>query len=511
MNVDVVIIGYGIAGMTAAITAHDAGAEVVVLEKMPEDRAGGNSRVSGQVWFNPNDAEAAKVYLRSLSGEYPIPEDVLDVWARESTQHTAWVAERAREVEGRVPKDVGDPDGAGVGITSISFGDELKKMGAWEAPEFEFPEAEGNDCDPGFNYLGSNEGHSRLWLTLRTCLEDRGIEVLFEATAVELLRDGSRVAGVEVEGAGGTRTSITARAGVVVAAGGFANNQEMARSYLRLPFVTPWGSPGNTGDGIRLAQKVGADLDHPFNYMAMPGIRMPPFEAGEYVEPAGDRYVYVGADGRRFTDESVKTRHGKISIRGEYDFFPGVPMWTIFDEDARLAGPLAIPRSFYAVGWNKQVEGYEWSADNAAEIERGWIAKGETLAELAAELGIDAAGLEAEVERYNAACAAGSDPDHGRPAASLTPIERGPFYGYRWAQLLITTLGGIRKDARARALDPDGQAIEGLYVAGDVASTYSWGLSGGMGLADAMAFGRVAARDVVARVPEPRLTAGPAD
>jgi succinate dehydrogenase/fumarate reductase flavoprotein subunit len=142
----------------------------------------------------------------------------------------------------------------------------------------------------------------------------------------------------------------------------------------------------------------------------------------------------------------------------------------------------------------KQIERYAWSEDNSAEIERGWIVKADSLAELAAELGLDPEGLERQVAEFNAAADAGHDELHGRDPGTLTRIDQPPFYGYRWAQMLISTLGGIRKDEHGRALDPYGEAIPGLYAAGDTASSYSWCLSGGMGLADAMAFGRMAAR-----------------
>ena len=127
--------------------------------------------------------------------------------------------------------------------------------------------------------------------------------------ATELTRgpDGE-VTAVAARGPDGEAARFDARRGVVLASGGFANNSEMARNFLRLSYVTPWGSPGNTGDGIRMAQKLGADLAHPYNYMAMPGIRMPPYENGEFAQPQDGRFIYVGADGRRFVDETLPPR-----------------------------------------------------------------------------------------------------------------------------------------------------------------------------------------------------------
>jgi FAD binding domain len=323
--------------------------------------------------------------------------------------------------------------------------------------------------------------------------------VLYHAPGTGLVRgEDGRIEGAVVGSPAEEPITISAGKAVILTTGGFAASDEMARSYLRLSHVTPWGSPANTGDGIRMAQKVGADLAHPYNYMGHPGMRLPGYEAGEQTQPAGPSFINVGADGRRFMDETTPSRHGKAWMRGFYDFYPGFPMWTVFDEDARLAGPLTMTREICAVGWMKQIERYDWSADNSAEIERGWITRANSIGELAEKLGIDSVGLEDEVDRYNELASGGQgDPQYGRPSLTMSPLARGPFYGYRWGQLLITTLGGIRKDEFARALDPDGVPIPGLYCAGDVASTYSWALGGGSGLADAMAFGRIAARHAV--------------
>jgi succinate dehydrogenase/fumarate reductase flavoprotein subunit len=457
------------------------------------------------VWFSPTDVERAKTHLRSLAGDYVIPESIVEAWASETSQNTEWLRERAAEADGRIEWDPTDPQQGRPGITSITHGDEMARFGWIGAPTDEFPELDGNDCGTEWNYFGPSEGYSRLWLTLKACIELRGIDVIFDARATALVQnEGGEVIGVVVTRGDGTQTTIGARHGVVLACGGFANNQEMVRNYLRLPYATPWGSPANTGDGIRMAQRLGADLAHPYNYMAQPGLRMPPYENGEWAMPAAGRFIYVGADGRRFIDETVYPRHGKIRVRGTFDFFPGVPMWTIFDEDTRLAGPVVPPRETYAGGWMKQVERYEWSADNSTEIERGWIARGDTVRELAETLGIDADGLEAQISEYNEGCARAHDVVFGRVPESMTPIQRAPFYGYRWAQLMISTLGGIRKDGRARALDTDGNPIPRLYCAGDVASSYSWALGGGYGLADAMAFGRLAARHALQEVPLPQ-------
>ncbi|MBU9763170.1 FAD-dependent oxidoreductase [Mycobacterium sp. TNTM28] len=497
---DVVVVGMGGAGIAAALTAQEAGANVVVLEKTSPDHAGGNSRVSGQVWFSPHDVDLAQRHLHAMSWQFSIADELAAAWARETSRNTQWLKGLAEQARGRVPRDTGDPyTGDGTDFAQISWGDTLRLQGVQNPPEDEYDEVEGHDCGSDYNVIGGSMGFSRLWLMLKTCLDDSGIDVRYNNEVLRLVADpDGAITGVVVSD-GGAEHVLMARRGVVLATGGFAANPEMARNYLRLPNVTPWGNPACTGDGIRMAQKVGADLSHPYNYMAMPGIAMPPYGTGQDTMP-GARFINVGADGRRLVDESVPNRHGKSIQRGMFDFDPGVPMWTIFDEEARLAGPLVIPRAFFAVGWIRQIEGYEWSLDNSAEIERGWITRADSIAELADKLNIDPKGLEAEIEQYNALAESGSDdPVFGRPAHTMRPIARPPFYGYEWAQLLMTTLGGIRKDEHARAVDPFGAPIPGLYCAGDVSSSYSWCLSGGMGLGDALAFGRIAGGNAASR------------
>lgn len=497
---DVIVLGMGAAGLSAAITAHDAGARVAIIEKMPPEKAGGNSRVSGQVWFNPGDAERAAVYLRALSGEYELPEPLVIAWARESVRNSEWISARAGEVRGKVPRDDGDPyAGDPAEIVRRSHGEELRNIGWRDVPDEEFPELDGVDCGTDYHYFGGSQGWSRLWLTLRTALEYRSIPVFFGTRAQSLILGAEgEVMGVSAVDAAGVTREFHADKAVVVATGGFANSQDLAKKFLRLPFVTPWGSPANTGDGIKMAQKAGADLAHPYNYMSMPGLRMPPYENGEFGQPQDHRYILVGKDGKRFVDELQETRHGKIIMHGEFEVYPGFPMWTIFDEQGRLAGPLVPPRENFAGGWMKQIERYVWSDDNQAEIDRGWIVKAGSLKELAGKLGIDAAGLVAQVALINEAADTGRDQAHGRAPETLRRIDTPPYYGYRWAQLLISTLGGISKDEHARALDPYGVPIPRLYTAGDTASTYSWCLSGGLGLGDALVFGRIAARHAVA-------------
>jgi succinate dehydrogenase/fumarate reductase flavoprotein subunit len=187
---DVVVVGFGAAGIAAAITAHDAGAEVVVLEKMPPERAGGSSRVSGQVWFSPRDVEQADVHLRSLAWEYQIPDELVRAWASETSLNTEWVRARIEEVRGQVTFDPEDPyRGDGSDIVSRSYGEEMRHLGWLDGPKYEFFELEGNECGTEWNHIREQHGFSRLWCTLRAAFQRRNIPVRYGVRATELIRD----------------------------------------------------------------------------------------------------------------------------------------------------------------------------------------------------------------------------------------------------------------------------------------------------------------------------------
>ena len=470
------VVGFGAAGLTTAITAHDAGALVLVLEKMPEAEAGGNTRVSGNVWFNPTDRDTAVVYLRSLCGDYPVSDAIAEVWADEMSRNTEWVTGLGGEAA-HTPRPYG-----------------------WD---HEHPDLPGHECDDGYHHLAPEWGSSRLWLLLRGALENRGVEVLYDTRAQRLIQEGGRpeVLGVVAE-RGGETVEIRARRGVVLATGGFANDPQLARDLLRIPGSRPWGSPGSTGDGLRMALKAGAGVSHLANFMARPGLKAPEYRAAFAVSfPHSHGWINVTPDGRRFIREDAQPRHGKVNVDGALRLFPERTYFGVFDEATRAAGPIVPRRDREPFSWNTIVEGYEWSDDNLAEIERGWIVRGDTPGELAERLGVDPDGLEAEIEAYNDACRARRDPHLRRAPETLVPLEQPPFYGYRWGPMLVYTCGGPRKDEQARVLDPFGDPIPRLYCAGEVSATYTWGMSGGQMIGEAMAFGRIAGRNVSGEPP----------
>ncbi|MBF6097141.1 FAD-dependent oxidoreductase [Nocardia cyriacigeorgica] len=464
---DVVVLGVGAAGAAAALSAHAAGARVVVLDKADPAAAGGNTRVSGAGWFINRDPERAAVFLRSLCGPYPVADDVVEAWARETALNSTWLRSLGAEV------------GA-----SAQYHTEAEYLGL-----------DGSDCYGGMDTVGARMGNFLLYDFLLGALTERGIEVRFNTPAVELITEDEAVAGVRT----GDGRRLRAHGGVVLATGGFAANPRMVRDYLGLTGAPIWGSPHSTGDGHRMAQRLGADLWHMGNMMTITGVRVDDGPGAFLALWAAHHYLFVGADGRRFVDETAENRHGHIERNGDLELFPLRPFHLIFDERMRTAGPLSPSREVLPVGWKLLMENFGWSADNSAEIERGLIRRADSIAELAGLIGVDPATLERTVARYNKACEYGRDDSFGRDPRTLAPVSQPPFYVLEVAPLLGWSNGGPRRDGRARVLDVAGAAIAGLYAAGEVSSTYSWAKDGGFHIADALAFGRVAGREAAAR------------
>ncbi|WP_226436052.1 FAD-dependent oxidoreductase [Rhodococcus yananensis] len=468
---DVVVVGTGAAGAAAALSAHHAGAEVLVVEKCDEDTAGGNTRVSGGGWWVNRDAERARVFLRALNGPFPVADDVVDTWATETVDLSSWLKEL----------------GADVGMS-----------GDYHV-EPEYVGVEGSDCYAGMDTIGGRMGNGLLYEFLRSALTERGIETRFGTPATRLITGDGAVTGVEVDAPAGTRR-IGARGGVVLATGGFQANPTMVRDHLRVEDHVLWGAPSSTGDGHRMAQEVGADRWHMGNMMTITGVRGGDGRGHYLALWNAHHYLWVGADGRRFIDETASPNHGHTLRGGAHELFPLRSFHLIFDERMRVAGPLSPTPEVLPVGWDLLVHGARWSHDNSDEIDAGTIVRAESITELAERIGLDAETVQRTVASYNSACEQGRDDQFGRDPETLAPVSEGPFHALEVTPLLGWTNGGPRRDGRARVVDTDGEVIDGLYAAGEISSTYSWRKDGGFHIGDALAFGRVAGRDAAGRV-----------
>lgn len=477
---DVVIAGYGVAGAAAAIEAHDIDpkADILVLEKMSEPFQGGNSRAAGQSLLISKDVEALKTYQRAMSESNPIPEDMLATWAERMVALEPYIQQRAGEAGAQYIHGAGWSDRAAI---------------------LEFPE------------LGAREAvahtatilpiPSGVWLTFKACVEQRKrIRRVFESPILDLVQDPDtlEVFGV-IARQGGRRVAIRARRAVIMATGGFENNLDMQRNYFGLAKAYPLGTPGNTGDGVKILQKAGADLWHLRNQGqsggVWPGFLFPghPTVFLRQFFFQSFSWIDIGGTGERFCDETGEWQltHYKQKVHGEWIDLPHQRvgrMHMLFDENTRLYNSLITK----VMTWNAVVHNYDWSEDNSAELDKGWIVKADSIAQLATMIERDPAVVEATVQRYNAACAAGQDSEFGRSAATLQPLAAPPYYAIEVVPAIVCTGGGARRNIESEVLDHDGKAIPRLYEAGELGSMFSNLYQNGSYLTEAMISGRAA-------------------
>jgi len=209
--------------------------------------------------------------------------------------------------------------------------------------------------------------------------------------------------------------------------------------------------------------------------------------------------IVVGPDGRRFCDEKFKTRHGKVPVNGRWlPLATPWPMFMIFDHTMFSAGPLYDSHPSH--GWTQIIERYGWSADNSAELAKGWIKRADSLAALADYVGLDPAALAASVDAWNQGCAAGRDAAFGR-TLMLHPILAPPFYAVELSPSMLNTQGGPRRNERGQIVRPDGSPIGRLYSAGELGSIYSYLYQGTGNIGECLAFGRVSGRNAAAETP----------
>ena len=511
LETDVLVVGFGAAGAVAAIEAADQSARVVLIEKMAFP--GGLSIVSAGGIRVSSDRDAALAYLEATCGGRT-PGDLL-----------AALADGMVEAEGYL-RGLAAVDGARVRVTPALGNYPLPGHEALAYCEVE--EAPALEAAPCFPEAGAVKNGTRLFKVLADNVAARGISVMMETPARRLVTDADgAVIGLLAEREG-RPFAIRAYGGVILACGGFEADGEMQRQYFQKGAVLTGSFRGNTGDGIRMAQAVGADLWHMWHYHGPYGLVHPDpdYPFGLYLkavpmwtpaatgagslgaatlgtEPAPGKasekalprlaWILVDQTGRRFMDE-YPPYPGDTGVRPFDAFdpkrqgFPRDPAFMIFDEAGRRMYPLG--RRVH----NDPHPHLGWSADNEAEIAAGIFRRADSLDALAGLMGVPAARLKETVEAWNAGVRAGRDEAFGRLPETMAPIGEPPFYFGRVRPVVINTQGGPRHDVQQRVLDPFGAPIPGLYAAGELGSLFGHIYMSGGNLAECIVGGRTAGR-----------------
>ncbi|MDX6340225.1 MAG: hypothetical protein QOH87_363, partial [Trebonia sp.] len=459
---DVVVAGYGPAGACAAIAAHDGGASVVIVEAAAH--GGGNALYSGGFLFDVPEASAVDHLDALCFGRTARP--VLEAYANGLHEIDRWLTS--------------------LGGSTVAFHPPAARRPASFPSWPHFPA--GGSIRYRVTAGGGGRRGEALWHLLDAAVRERGIPVRFQTTACRLVLDQQGSATGLVIERGGTETTVSARGGVVLACGGFEAAASLTDAYLPLGPTWPVGCLANTGAGLLMAQAAGADLWHMYGFFGWFAFRTPQFPAPFAVDFFAPGYLFVDADGRRFADETGYEVHDRLRALLAYfprnDNRPRLPAWAIFDEATRLAGPLN--------GLLGTPNDYTWSADNAAELDQGWITSADGPADLAAKIGVERRVLEGTLAEYNGAARTGQDLRFGRSADTLVPLDTGRLYAIETWPGVAGTTGGPRHDERARVVRPGGQPVPGFYAAGAVSLVWGHLIEHGGGLTDAIVFGRIA-------------------
>lgn len=548
-EVDVLVIGSGAGGMTAAIAAADAHVKVLIVEKSNE--YGGTSATSGGGIWIPNspigkqaglqDSEdEAFAYLRPQSAPN-VPDELIRAYVRRAPEMLAWLHERTpvRYLAVPYPDYHVEFPGGKMGLRThlpMPFdgrllGDDILKLRApspaaslFGVINWRFEETYTLLLRPKgwkrtlarmfWRYLSDIPHRFRsikdrslslgnaLVGGLRLALKQRNVPIRLETGLVEILRDNGRVSGAMVE-QNGRRLRIRARKGVVLAAGGFERNAELRRKYLPGPDdPTMSGSQiNNTGDAILAAERIGAALRNMQSTWSAPVFRVPGEARARLstIERALPGCIIVNQAGKRYLNEAASYHVvGRQMVANDKPGAGTQPSWVIFDHEFRHKYPMGpllplVPDALQAPGVRKILR------------------KASTIEGLAGKIGVPAAALAATVERFNADARIGVDSefDRGGPAydrmygdprvqpnPTLAPIVKAPFYAFPIYGGDIGTNGGIVTDENARVLDTEGRPIQGLYAVGNNAASVMGESYPGAGvtLGPAMTFGYVAGR-----------------
>ncbi|GAB2457635.1 3-oxosteroid 1-dehydrogenase [Nocardioides hungaricus] len=545
-EVDVVVVGAGGAGMTAALAARARGLQTVLLEKSSYF-GGSTARSGGGVWIPNNyalqaagqgdDPELSRAYLDSIVGDV-VPKvrrdtylargpEVMDFLRERTPLRFVWVPQYAdyhpEAPGGRAAGRSAEP----VPMDARFLGDELDRL----HPQYTKAPA---------NLIVTQADYRRISLGLRTIrgpltmvkvllkrivslvrgqkmyamgnaiaiglrkgLMDAGVPVHYDTELTGLLLEDGRVVGVRVQ-RGGQETVVRARRGVILGSGGFEKNLEMREKYQPQPTSVDWttGSQFNTGGGVLAGIAAGAQVDLMDDAWWGPTIPLPSgpwFCLAERNLPGS---IIVNQAGRRFMNEALPYVEAVHEIyRGEATGVGHVPAWMVVDQRYRNRYLFAglSPRQPFPGRWYKH----------------GTVTRAATLEELAEQIDVPPGALSETVARFNGFARTGVDEDFHRgesaydryysdptvkPNPSLHAIDHGPFYAVRIVPGDLGTKGGLVTDERARVLRPDGSAIPGLYAAGNCSSAVMGRTYAGPGatIGPALTFGYLAAEDIAA-------------
>ena len=526
---DVVILGAGASGMMAALTVHENGSSVGIFEK--QALVGGTAGVSGGIIWAPmnshmksegidDDRNKAIDYFMSLS-HGDINQSLLEAFIDNCGEALDFLETKT---DAKFSILDGYPDyyldrpgalqGGGRALDNKLF--DFSILGDWASKIrnngmplpmtlAETPLGGGTGIVPDeimAERIAKDSrgfGQALVGALLKGCL-DRGIEPHLETKAKKLIKEGARITGIEIEKDGKIETVI-ARRGVIIATGGFEWNKDFVSTFLRGPLNAPASPPGNNGDGLMMAQEVGASLGNMTSawwspVLSIPGDNWP--DGGQksspiLIERTLPHSLMVNKSGKRFCNEATNYS----ALAGAFHFFdpnkygyPNLPSWIIFDSSYREKYPFAhiVPGS-----------------ENPS-----WMKSSDTLEGLANDLENDGDNLIETVQKFNSYVDNGDDKEFSRGKSdydsfygdrsqngvysTLGKLEKSPYFAVEINIGALGTNGGASTDEYGRVISASGNIIEGLYTVGNAMAGSTGSVYAGAGgtLGPALTYGYLA-------------------
>ena len=528
-EVDVVVVGTGAAGLTAAILAHDRGAKVLVIERT--NKVGGTTAVSGGgIWIPANhhmsslgfndSREEALSYCKALSMGRA-DDDLIEMYVDTAPQMIKYIEERTPLKFAALTTPDYQPEVRGGKLGGRSLEPQpfdTNTLGEWRMrlrppnslsfpvllqevfktyQAFYRPWNIPQDLVVDRMRNGVVTMGQALAAGLLKGVLDRGIPIMLDTRARDLITEDGRVIGVHTQREE-KGSDLRAKRGVVLASAGFEWNESFKSKFL--PGVIPYPNtpPFNDGDGLQMAMEVGADLANMAEVWHYPSVLIPgesyegrPMVRGIKAERSGPHVIWVNARGERFVNEAANYNSvGKVFYAMETSgpVYRNLPAWAILDRQYREK---------YAIGTTMP-----------EDSDPDWLPRADSLSDLAAKIGIDPSGLQKTVTRWNGFVRDGVDRDYGKgdsafdkfqgdhqaPQPNLGTIETPPFYALPLHPGALGTKGGPRTNRMAQVMSVRNQPIPGLYAAGNVAASVTGPSYYGVGstLGPAMTWGYVA-------------------
>lgn len=454
LETDVVVIGAGGAGLAAAITAEQNGAKVIVVEKMP--KVGGNTILAGgavnavedrsEFAIKQNDSVQWHFEQTYSGGDYQGDPELIMTLVQNAYDGIQWTKELGMEWYGEEA------------VFTVSGG-------LWERAWKPMMPAATGFFDTYTKYIDKTDK----------------INLMLNTKAEKILTDANGAAcGIVATGETGNTITINAKS-VVVATGGFSKNVQ-----LRMAYDAIWGMldekvlstnhEGATGDGVKMLQLLNADFIQMGNIQLLPLGDPKTGSLSGNIEHGVDSRIFVNKSGLRYGDEGGRRDDMTRDLFAQEDAL----MWIVMDSDTYPTGD--------------ELNNFGETANQL--VEAGRAVKADTLDELAALMGVDAANLKATIDEYNKYCIGGElegQADQFGRTLFGQPIDNGPFYAGARVPTVHHTMGGVRIDTQCRVYNENGEIIENLYAAGEVTGgIHGANRLGGNALADTIVFGRIA-------------------